>query len=356
MKASIITMTSTYNYGATFQAYALQTYVESLGHSCEMVNLIRVCESEHRRIKLNDFSRGNLAKLLYKSELETGYRNFELFYKQHMHMTRRYADEEDLKKNPPDSDVYITGSDQVWNPRNLKGAFYLDYAPAGKKKISYAASIGDTCIPESVAPRVREYLSTFDGISVREQEAKTIISNLTEKTVTVNCDPIFLLDREQWRELEQPVKGIKKKYVLCYFIYQPKWLNEWLDSVRKMTGCEIVFVGLNGFHHGVFDKYIRNAGPREFLWLIDHSEAVATSSFHGTAFSVMFGKPLKALVEPNRPDRIHNLLRKFGLNSCEVYENHFDDSFEKYTNSEVDKVLAADRKNSREYLMSMFST
>ena len=85
MKVSIITMTSTYNYGATLQAFALQQSVESLGHSCEFIDHFRVCEDEHRKVSISDFSRSNLLKIPYRRKLEEGYANFELFYKEHAH-------------------------------------------------------------------------------------------------------------------------------------------------------------------------------------------------------------------------------------------------------------------------------
>ncbi len=351
MKVSIITMTSTYNYGATLQAFALQNCVESLGHSCEFIDHYRVCEDEHRTVNLFDFSKGNLLKIPYKSRLEKGYSNFELFYKDHMHMNgRKYKNDEELMTDPPIYDAYITGSDQVWNPRELKPKYYLKFAPKSAKKISYAASLGVSDTSDENKRIISEYLKNMDGISVREEQGKKLIESLTDKKVNLNCDPIFLLDRDTWRSYEKPVEGIKGDYLLCYMIYKPKWINEWLRAIKKKTGKKIVFVGLSGYRPVVHDKFVRTAGPAEFLWLIDHASGVITSSFHGTAFSVMFGKPVIAIPDPPRPARIRNLLDTYGLLDCELKECDTSVDFKEYDYETVNEKIKELRKLSVKYL------
>lgn len=352
MKVSIMTMTSTYNYGATLQAFALQKCVESLGHSCEFIDHFRVCDDEHRRISLTDFSKGNLLQIPYKSKLEKGYANFELFYKEHMHMNgRKYKNDNELMSDPPIYDAYITGSDQVWNPRELKPKYYLKFAPKGAKKISYAASLGVSDTSDENKRVMSEYLKNMDAISVREEQGKKLIESLTDKKVNLNCDPIFLLDREQWREFEKPVEGIDGDYILCYMIYKPKWINEWLKEIKKKTKKKIVFVGLSGYRPVIHDKFVRTAGPAEFLWLIDHASGVITSSFHGTAFSIMFGKPVIAISDPPRPARIRNLLGTYDLSDCELKECDTSVEFIKYDYTEIENKMIDFRNKSKQYLL-----
>ena len=315
-------MTKTYNYGATMQAYALQSFIESLGHKCSLIDHTGF-EGTHRTIQLTDLSRANLYKLPYKFQLERGYASFERFYAEHMNMTRRYDSLESLCAEPPASDAFVTGSDQVWNPRDaMYRKFFLEFVPDGKKKISYAASIGDAFIPEEKAKYYREQLKKFDSISVREAQGKKLIEGLTDKEIHVNCDPVFLLDINKWKSLEKPVSRIKKPYILCYMIYTPLWFSDWMKKVKKKTGLDVVFVGLDGFRRIYYDKYVRCAGPSELLWLVDNAEFVVSSSFHGNAFSVLYGKKLISLPDPKRPDRIHNLLSMFGLEKCELFENN----------------------------------
>lgn len=58
----------------------------------------------------------------------------------------RYKTLNDLRENPPDYDVYICGSDQIWNPSEQHGldpACFLNFGPKVVKKFS-------SCIKESL--------------------------------------------------------------------------------------------------------------------------------------------------------------------------------------------------------------
>lgn len=353
MKASIITMTCTYNYGATLQAFALQTYIENLGHSCNIIN--HMGWSGHRTVLTDKLSKDTILKMPYKKALEIGYSRFEAFYYNRMHMTKRYATIKELYENPPDSDVFITGSDQVWNPRDLRKEFYLDFVPAVAKKISYAASIGVPAIMDDKKEIIRELLKGFQKISVRESSAKDNIQHLTDIEVSKNCDPVFLIGQDEWRKVESPINGLPDDYILCYMIYKPKWINSWLKQVKRKTGKKVIFMGLNGFRPVECDKYIRCAGPEEFLWLIDHASCVVSSSFHGIAFSVLFGKPLVAMPDPPRPDRINNLLSLFELHDRILYENKTNGIFTWYDYCNIERIIKTEQNKTKTYFLSTFS-
>lgn len=355
MKTTIITMTSTYNYGATMQAYALQEFLKGLGHECEIIDHMS-SPNKHRKINLFDFSRENLKMLPYKFVLQNGYRSFEDFYDDHMNMTSRYATYEELKENPPICDAYITGSDQVWNPRDKKlDRFFLEFAPEGKKKISYAASLGDPSIPDEKKEIYRDYLKGFDGISVREQEGYDIISGLTDREVNINIDPVFLLDKERWNQIEKPVKGLPKDYILCYFIYLPPWFNSWARKLSEKTGKKIVFVGLHGCRGVEHDYYVRNAGPGEFLWLIHNASMIVSSSYHGNAFSVLYNKEFISLPDPKRPDRIKNLLRMFDMEDHMIFEDTMDYVSAARSEDDTRAIIEAQREKSQKYLTGALS-
>lgn len=351
MNVSIITMTRTYNYGATLQAYALQTYIESLGHNCNIIDHMAFSDS-HRTVPINDFSINNLLKFPVKRQIERGYYNFEQFYKEYMKMTKRYETIDELISNPPNSDVFITGSDQVWNPRDSKiNKFFLEFVPEHKLRISYAASIGDSIIPDEQKDYYRQKLKLFNGISVREEEGKSILNELTDKDISVNCDPIFLIEKGKWSSLEKTVECIKKPYILCYMIYRPEWYNKFIKEIKKRTGYEIVLMDLNGISRLNADRYIRFAGPKEYLWLIDNAEIVVSSSFHGNAFSILFGKKLISIPDPKRPDRIHNLLQMFDMNDCSISDNdpNIIQNIQKDSNENIRKIISIQQNKTYKY-------
>jgi hypothetical protein len=57
--------------------------------------------------------------------------------------------------------------------------------------------------------------------------------------------------------------------------------------------------------------YIYAAGPGEFLTYLRDARLVLTNSFHGTVFSILFGKKFYSVYETN--GRIENLLHFLGL-------------------------------------------
>lgn len=348
MNVSIITMTNTYNYGATLQAFALQRYIESLGHNVQLIDHMSDGK-EHRTISWTDFSRANYYKLLYKRKLEEGYFRFEEFYRKYMRMSVRYPTYQDLKENPPTSDVFISGSDQVWNPRDPKlERFLLDFVPDGRVLASYAASVADSSIPENLHTKYIDNLSRFDYVSVREKQGKELIAGFTNKNISINCDPIFLIDI--WDKFEEEVNLKCKKYILCYMLYVPIWFDKWIVELKRKLGLPIVFVGLNGYRNIYFDYYVRDAGPEEFLWLIHNAELVVSSSFHGNAFSVKYGKPFFSLPDPNRPDRIAYLLSKFSLDKNIIFQPDLDVESKVYDFDKIDKIIHTEKNKSEEYL------
>ena len=139
---------------------------------------------------------------------------------------------------------------------------------------------------------------------------------------------------------------------MCYLIYKPEWFNDWARAMKKATGLKIVLVGLQGYRRVFCDYFVRNAGPREFIWLIEHAKAVATSSFHGTVFSIVFGKPVVAMPDPPRPDRIHSLLEMFAIKDRELYENKMVDITKNYSDIDIKTIIKAEQKKTDKYFMS----
>ena len=178
MRVNIITKHSAYNFGAMLQAYALREKVSELGAECSIIDL--------RQKKPNTISSWlhpagairNVSFFLHKNEIMEGHKRFEEFIDNY-EKTERYDSSWDIRSNIPDADVYIAGSDQVWNPLRIDDAFFLRFVPKEKIRASYAASMGISYIPEGAKSILREYISSFDYISVREKTAKKMLSEIT---------------------------------------------------------------------------------------------------------------------------------------------------------------------------------
>ena len=213
---------------------------------------------------------------------------------------------DELCKSNLNADCYIAGSDQIWHPALCKKSFYLDFVTNTSKRISYAASMGVTDIPSENKEKFSTLLHNFDSYSVREKVMVSIIKNITGKTPLVHIDPTFLIPNDEWRNLQIEYK-ITKPYILVYALYWNKALNVQLKELHRKTGLPIVSIQ-SSFRNIYSNKVLTDVGPAEFLWLVDNAEAVITSSFHGTAFSIIFNKKFSTVVNPTAKSRIESLL------------------------------------------------
>lgn len=245
-----------------------------------------------------------------------------------------------------DTDVFIAGSDQIWNPGWLNPFFFLDFVKDKTKKISYAASMGTLEIPDNKQDEFSQLIKNFDSISVREEDMVDVISQYTDKSISVNIDPTFLLSAEEWREYEKEYP-IKKPYILVFPLYWDVKLNKKLKELSKKTGVKVVAICM-GISKVFAHKKLYDVDPREFLWLIDNAEYVVTSSFHGTAFSTIFNKQFSAVVNPNAPSRIGCLAKT--LNIPLVSIENLCDVKHKIQYKDINKNILKEREKSINYL------
>lgn len=323
----IITIHKINNYGSVFQAYALQKVCEDLGYKTEIIDY--TFPNEYHRDKQyvtvidSQPNEPRWIKLLYARDLIRQHKGIETFVRKYQNLSHQtFSSPQDLRQNPPHYDIYITGSDQLWSPRHCKGdpAFMLQFAPDNALKISYAASIGSDKIPDELQPLYKALLCRYEHISVRENSSKNLIESMTGKDVSVVVDPTLLLGRDEWNKIAVPTRLFKKKYILCYFLNYTfnsfPYVDELAEYMQKQTGYEIVRVARPP--HKLFlphTHYKVGASPEEFLALVRDSEMVLTTSFHGTAFAVNYGKPVFTIVkERNTGDsRQVSLMENLGL-------------------------------------------
>lgn len=272
------------------------------------------------------------------------------FIAQHTDM-RYFNDYRALKNHPPQADYYLAGSDQIWHPAVCKPAFFLDFAPEGKPRLSYAASMGSTVVPEEKQDAFRQLLSGIDRISVREADMKPVIAQYTDQNIEVHIDPSLLMDHASWKKLEDEYP-IEKPYILVYALYWNKTLNKELKALHRRTGHEIIALCQNGTSSVWATKKIYDASPGQFLYLIDHAEGIVTSSFHGTAFGLNFGKKISVVINPNAPSRIASLLDALDAPQVPISElMSFD--LERYRT--IHSRLMEERTRSVDYLKEIFS-
>ena len=215
MKIKTITCHDVYNHGASLQAFALQQYLEEQGHEVEIIDYkpdylsghYNLCKVNNLNWDTNIVSRFIyiLIKLPFRLLDLQRKQAFDNFRKKYLVLTsKRYTTNVELKENCPKADVFIAGSDQIWNtifPNGRDAAFYLDFAPKESKKIAYAASFATESVVLEYKDFVKQMLQNFNYIAVREQGAIDILKTLGIYDGTWVCDPVFLLDRQKWDKI-----------------------------------------------------------------------------------------------------------------------------------------------------------
>ena len=333
---SIITPHSVYNYGAMLQAYGIYQFIKKNGYDVGVYEF-PVDKEKIRSIKgfiytvIEKFFR-----MIHYSELKEGDHAFDDF------ILRYQINKDDQSK------VYIVGSDQVWNPNNINPYFSLKKF-TNTYKFSYAASLGVSEISAEQKGKY-DFLKDMKQISVREKTAVNILENMFGCKAEVNIDPSFLLEDEEWRKIEKKPQGIPEEYILVYILHIPNNINEVLNELKKKLNKKIVLIDRRGYLNKIVhcDNVVRNAGPSEFLWLIDHAQFIVTSSFHGTAFSLIFQKPFCSLVNPNAPSRINYLLK---LMEIKKRENERDELTMEIDYEKVKAVIKNEREKSYRYIV-----
>lgn len=333
MKIKIITCHDVYNYGASLQAYALQTYLITEGHDVEIIDYKPDYMRVHYKFwyvprssryytltKKNVLFRFLLCCYFAPKRFATygRKRKFDSFTRQYLHLTRRYNSYQELVSDPPASDVYIAGSDQIWNcalPNGKDPAYFLQFGGKDVRRISYAASFAIADIPAECQLMMKDWLDGFSAISVREATGLTILDTMHLKGVNV-LDPVFLLSREQWSLFAKRKYQQYGKYILVYDLaLGDKQLRD--EAIRLSSLWDIKLLAVGGLQKCSYaDVNVLNAGVDDFVGLIRDACFVISDSFHATAFSLIFHRPFSVFYKRNNGSRIVDILHYLHLEKC----------------------------------------
>ncbi len=319
MKIGIITIHKINNFGSALQAYALQYFLKKSGYNNQIIDYHWTWENYNPNLFQRLIS---LMKMWSKLILtpNTSYSRFCRFYLNYYDLTKKEYTKHNINNCPPQYDLYITGSDQVWNCRFTEGDpnFLLQFAPESAKRISYAASFASPKLPEKYSKIFAKQLAKYEHITVREYSGVDIVKGLTGKDAKVVCDPTLLLTSEDYSPIANCSKiTIVNKYILVYlldYMFDPyPYVNKIIENVGEVfENYKIVYLRCSQ-QCKRFGNYINveEAGPLEFLYLMQHASFVITTSFHGVAFAAIFKIPLLAIVQDKRSDgRIQTLLKE----------------------------------------------
>ena len=313
MKIGILTFHWATNYGAVLQAFALQTYLLTQGHDCKIIDYVP-CNYKKTlfRCFLTRFPLNIFRNLLdYNKESR-----MDRFRQSHLRLTRNYGSLAELQKDPPDCDVYVCGSDQIWNPsftRRGEGkvtlSYFLDFGGEQKRRLAYAASFGCTSYPADLIDIIKAPLQRFKALGVRENTGLAILDKIGISDTSLVPDPTMLLRLEDYKGLLPKSETTAVDSVFVYALHSgQKTIQEIRCHLEERNKQTIQYTGFNSHS---------SLSVEEWLAAIARSKAVVTNSFHGVIFSILFEKPFVAVsVEGHGSgmnDRINTLLGNLGL-------------------------------------------
>lgn len=372
MKIGIITFHSAINYGAVLQCAALVRTLQNMGHCVQVIDyqpnyaregVLRNPVKEAIQIyrSLGDRSVGyRLFRVVRRSircviDWRNVFKNirkqqkFLEFRKKHLPLTKRYTTYEQLKSNPPDQDVYICGSDQLWNADLTNGtldpALFLDFGDEQVKRLSYAVSACN--VDEKSEQQLIQLLKKLDYISLREKKNQVLFNRLSGKETCILPDPTQLLTRDAYEAMEEPC-DTQSPYGFIYLLSKDeadKQCNALVCKLMKEKNITFWDGSPNPCCNVSGVKTVDTLSPGEWLYLIHNADYIITNSFHCLSFATIYHKECFILpCHPSRMERLVEFAESNGIKERILYSVNDVDSA---LNKRMDyAIIEANRKES----------
>lgn len=296
-----------YNYGGFLQEMALQDAIKSLGYECEIIDYDVSQEFNTFSLKrgIKNFSFEKIKKKLikektiplsdYVSDLVEKRKNvFDEYRADNLVLSRKMSSS-DLSSVDLPYEQIVCGSDQIWNPDYNIPAFFLNFGRKGCRRVIYAASIGKDHLSRHQKKIYSKLLEFPDYISVREDSAQKLISNITETDVKLVLDPTLLHRQEYWMEKADDSSLNYRNYIFCYFLNLTDEKVRAANDFAEKNNCEIIAIPylhneMEEYSEKLNGKLFSEVNPADFLNLIRNAETIITDSFHAIVFSIIFQK------------------------------------------------------------------
>lgn len=374
-KIGIVTLYhKNYNYGGQLQAWAMQKVFSTNGYEAELISFETNSRSYFfQRFKdlgvkkaFRSFKNKIHFKLLmrnpeFKKEFQRKIGRFDAFMDSIPH-TKLYV-QDTISQTNEAFDLFVCGSDQIWNPGWWNDILFLTFAQ--KEKFSYAASIARNHLTREELLYLSERTKDYLAISVRERQAKTLLENELSRSVELTLDPTLLVEKADWRQMAD-FPCTDEKYILFYMVGDSKGLKKRMYEQCKSMGYQVYSIGFSKNTYFASDvQYsdfvIKDAGPLQWLGWIAKAEYVFTDSFHGSVFSMIFGKEFWCFERDNPDDslnensRLYNFLSIAGLEDRLLEYDmslHLKDNRNKIDFESVEQNLSVYRKHSHDFIQT----
>lgn len=361
-RVGIVTFHRAFNYGAALQAYALQHVLEEKCYSKIIDYRSPSIESKYYDDKrLKSIVKNQVKWVLRRDEMRLRFirkKNYISFQNQFMKTSKAFT-YDNIKTTNNQYDIFITGSDQVWNSEIVKTDlnYFLRFAEPIKRRC-YAASFGnESILSSSNIDEIRELISSIKDPLLREEEGFEILRKLDTKNYSearLVCDPVFLMDKEQWIN-GLGLKEKKDNYIFIYIVAPSNNALKIAKNLSEITGFSVRYCNAEGSCKDVppWCEDAMSLNVVEFVETILNARYIVTTSFHGMAFSILFNKDfyyeLKHSGRSTNNSRLINLSRVFKLDNREIISCEIP-TMDKIQYSKINPILEEYRSNSRKLL------
>ena len=324
MDIKVITRHAPSNYGSLLQSIATLCVLKELGHQAKIIDYVRFDEIGFRKVQTearlkshNIFKRILYLVVRYPIEKYAELR-FDNMRRKYLSLTPKYHTSQELENLH--ADIFLTGSDQVWGPivnGTYDSAYFLSFVNKSVK-VRYAASFRRDVFDLSTQVQYKEMLSSYKGITVREDSAVKLLHELNIDCLGQVLDPTLLLSKKRWCKLLDIDETLPsgKPYILVYQIHNDRNLSNY--AIRLSQNKNIRLVRVNPFFHQITrgGYFICCPELKDFISLIMNATYIVTDSFHGTCFSIIFNKQFVEILPNNKTGtRNMSLLQLFDLSS-----------------------------------------
>jgi hypothetical protein len=366
MKIGIVTCHRSHNYGAVLQAYALKTFLSKQGHDVDFADIVPSYFNNDYKVPRKSFRKSTFkGKILYIKYILKwwwpSYRVINKRSKRFKSFISKYLIKESKDYNKQYFDLLIYGSDQIWSKEPLdNGTKYFDPIFWGNetlhanRKITYSASMGVLRILPEDHDFIKEHLKNFEKVAVREFDLYNyLIENklISNSKISFTIDPVFLLDKEDWRKLVGK-QIFKVPYLLFYDFQIDDITTKIVYEIAEKKNLKVIRITDGVVSVDENSGYMPSAGPLDFLSLIYYSDFVVSSSFHGTAFSIIFQKQFLVRQVWNT-ERVKTLLSRVGLSNRFISSNKLNENILSIDYDKVNIELSNIVSQSKEYLNSI---
>ncbi len=245
-------------------------------------------------------------------------------------------------------DAWVCGSDQIWNPKYptaTRNAF-LQFAQEARR-ISLSASIGlsDT---SDMLPEYPEWIRGIRYLSVREERAAEIVTELTGRNAEVFLDPTMLIPLSKWEEIADKANAkLPDQFSVGYFLGVRE--KQYLDFIAKQTQGMAYVDLLNGAEPNYMCY-----GPDDVVAAIRKAKTVFVDSFHGAVFSILFHKQFVVFERSEEGktmnSRLRTLLKRFDMENRIYSGDNVEELMKPIDYSKVDEIIASERERTHAFL------